>query len=158
MAVPALDTPPNDTAFVPNSADVRSSIAQADEIIIGRLITADFSDPKPDRFATSTRWLIERSLKGNLLPNSTLGIRLPLGPEAASHTPMPKPGERFLLLLSRAEYERQVRSRGGSAEPGFTGAGLGFYRIVNGEIDKTFIRTPADAAALQALLGGKGIE
>ena len=144
------------------------SAAQAGEVILARLVSVEFSEPDQDRFLTTTRWTIERSFKGGLSQAAEITVRFPSGRQETGDwkwtanepaiSPLKdkqfKPGQRFVLLLSRPMYEAQAQARSGRALDGKVGAGLGYYRV-NGEkiVPSGPDRPPATIAELAAILG-----
>jgi hypothetical protein len=121
---------------------------QAEAVVVARLAKVDFSAEAQDRFLTSSEWQVRESLRGSLRQGETIRVRFPLGREPGGdwrwiggeaaispddQTRM-KPGDTFLLMLSRGLYEQQARARSGSPLPGVTGAGFGLHRITGDEI------------------------
>jgi hypothetical protein len=67
-----------------------------------------------------------------------------------------KPGDTFLLMLSRGTYEEQVRAKGGQPLSNATGVGLGFHRLQQREILASgWLRPPPTVDALKAALKEK---
>jgi hypothetical protein len=150
-ATPAGDQPGvSKTSAAPRvPADFAKRAAAAEQIIVGRLVTVDFSAPDRDGFLTTSLWLIEESWKGGLITNATINVRLASGLDRATGKWRSLPGEimasadevqrmrrheRVLLFLSRAVYEKQAAARGGTPLQGRTGAGLGLFRVADGRL------------------------
>lgn len=130
-------------------------VAAADYVIIGRLVEVNFEAPDQDGFLTTSLWVIEDVLKGGLVTNAAIGVRLASGRDPATGRWRSLPGEilaseneaqrmrqheRALLLLSAADrrpdphYRQQAAALGGLPLQGHVGGGLGVYRIVGSRI------------------------
>jgi hypothetical protein len=158
-AEPALD-PRGDPEFV-------RIARQADSVVVAELVRVDFSDPAADKFLTTAEWRSLEVLRGDRRAGETVRVRIPLGQDpdgqwrwirgetavSPDATGRMKPGDRFLLKLSRSTYEAQVRARGGEPLPGVTGAGLGLHPLSGREIRAGgSFRPPASLEHLKAQL------
>ena len=146
-AVDSFDSNPGDGEHS-GAASFLSLARKADAVVIARLLQADFSEEEEDGFLTSSRWQVVETLRGRAAAGETLHVRFPLGREAGGNwrwiggesaispdaAMRMKPGDTFLLMLSREFYERQVRARSGRPIDGVTGAGFGLHRVGEGRI------------------------
>lgn len=165
--------PPSSSAEQPTEPALEADpqflklVKQADAVVVGQLVRADFSAEDRDGFLTTADWNVLESVRGPQVPGNAVRVRFPLGQKAdgdwswIAHEPAispnenarMKPGDTFLLMLSRATYEEQARARGGQPLPDVTGAGLGFHRIKRREILASGgFRPPSTIDALKAAL------
>lgn len=148
-------------------ADFLELARKADAVVVGQLVHADFSVEDRDGFLTTADWKVLENVRGTQAPGDVIRVRFPLGREPdgdwrwVAHEPAispdenarMKPGDTFLLMLSRATYEAQARARGGQPLPDVTGVGLGFHRLRQREILASGgLRPPQTIDALKAAL------
>ncbi|MFN3388020.1 MAG: hypothetical protein ACK40O_03755 [Allosphingosinicella sp.] len=123
-------------------------VEAADSAVVGRVLEVETQAPAPDGFLSTVTFAVEETLHGT--PGAdVLTVRLPSGQDAAGRWysstgallgPQEdrklRPGDRVLLLLSRALYEEQSARGGTQPLPSATGAGLGAYRLSGDRIHR----------------------